>query len=515
MSTPGPQDPQPHFAAARAAVALSWADPRDGARPDPQTPELAALVEDVLGATDQAARMRATWLLLVTLTGAMPSLQEVENAWLGVATGGPTELVVAAVGEAIEPIRSRLSRCLGGTLVDVTITAGTDNYSGVPRVVRQLVSAWGEPPGVHYVVWEAQGVRTLDGAERARLGLTPDTTVPPGTWVVPWDATYVVAEVMRPEAHATAVEAMAFAGVIDLRGIVYDLASLVEPNPDATRGPFLYHLAALSRGSRVSGISQAIAADLSDYYAIFARNGRPQPHVESHVLPEEAGSFEGLDERVAVLDSRVRGDQAWPVVTVVSSLHPRKNHRRLFAACEQLWEEGLRFRLLAVEGTRSRTPSVARAVGRLVERGRPVTLLSQLSDPDLRAAYRLARLTAYVSLAEGYGLPIVESLAAGTPVIASGHGSMAEVAKGGGVLLVDPRDEESVVAGLRRCLTEPALYDDLLAGAVARSRTTWGDYARSVGSFLGVLDETWQSPPEGEHDVEIDNGLPERSGRTG
>jgi glycosyltransferase involved in cell wall biosynthesis len=507
MCPPPAQDPGRRFAAARAAVARSWApvaarDPVvDDQPPFASSPELAALVADALAAPDDATGLRATWLLLVALTGTLPSLGQLEDGWLALGTAGPTDLVVDTVTSATDPARSRLSECLAGTVVDVTTTARTEHHAGVPRVVRQLVSEWREPAGVTYVVWDGLGFRTLNEPERARLHLPHESPRPPGTWVAPYDATFVVTEVLRPEAHATAVEAMALAGVVDLRGIVYDLASLVEPHPDATHGPFLHHLSALSRGTRVSGISEAVAADVSDYFSIYARNGRRHPQVVGHVLPEEAGWRGEADELVLELDSRIRGDRSWPVIAVVSSVQRRKNHGRLLAACERLWAEGLAFRLAAIEGTGSRVPAVTTAIDRLVEQGRPVTLLSHVSEPELRAVYRLARVTAYVSLAEGYGLPIVESLAAGTPVVASDHGSMREIAAGGGVLMVDPRDERSIAEGLRRCLTEPACYDELIAGATARSQSTWQDYARTVGDFLGLVTDV-------HHDSE-------RSGRIG
>jgi glycosyltransferase involved in cell wall biosynthesis len=482
---------------ARADVARAWDAAADqGAAAAVTSRHLSALVAQALDAADPETGTRAVWLLLVALTGALPGLKELEDAWLTLRAAGAADVVTAAVTAAVEPARSRSVTCTGSTLVDVTITAGTRNLAGVPRVVRELVRAWGEPAGVEYVVWEESGLRTLALEERASLGLPAEAARPPGTWVVPWQARYVVVEVMRPEAHASAVEAMALAGAVDLRGVVYDLASLVEPHPDATNGPFLHHLSALSRATAVSGISDAVAADVSDYFAVLARNGRPAPRVAAHVLPSGADVPAEGDPEADDLGSRLRGDPTWPVVLAVSSLHRRKNHARLLAACEQLWDEGLRFRLVAVEGTGSRVPAVAHAVDRMVEHGRPVTLLSHVSEPTLWAAYRLARVTAYVSLAEGYGLPIVESLAAGTPVVTSGHGSMAEIAAAGGVLLVDPRDEAAVTAGLRRVLTEPELYDELLAGVAARRHTSWGEYAETVGAYLGVLPGTDGRAPE-------------------
>ena len=108
----------------------------------------------------------------------------------------------------------------------------------------------------------------------------------------------------------------------------------------------------------------------------------------------------------------------------------------------------------------------------------------------------------------------MESLAAGTPVVASAHGSMAELAEGGGVLQVDPRDERSIADGLRRALTDPAVYEGLLAGVAARRPSTWTAYASSVGEFLGVVADLTDHHID-ELDIEPDLTLDSQgSGRT-
>ena len=490
MGQPEAPDPDPRFGAARAALATAFSAGTDGSATELTSEALTALVDDVLTAGDDAVRLRATWLLLTVLTGALPSPHDLDDAVVALRTHGPAELVGRVVGAAPPASRVLPSRCLGGTWVDVTTTARTSNQAGVPRVVRRLVAEWGEPDGVTLVVWDALGFRTLDADERAQLGLPAAAAVAPGTRVVPLGATFSAVEVLRPEEHANAVEAMALAGVADVRGIVYDLASLVETHPDAARGPFLHHLSALAQGSRVSAISHAVAADVTDYFSVLRRNGRAAPDVSGHPLPDDAEwDGEPSPEARASLESQLRGDSTWPLVAVVSSLHRRKNHARLLAACEELWEQGVAFRLLVVEGTGSRIPALQRAFDRLVERGRPLTVLSHVSDAELQAAYRLARVSAYASLAEGYGLPIVESLAAGTPVVTSRFGSMAELADGGGVLEVDPRDVGAIAAALRSALEGDPDFEPVAKGAEARTPArSWQEYARTVGAFLGIHD---------------------------
>ena len=92
----------------------------------------------------------------------------------------------------------------------------------------------------------------------------------------------------------------------------------------------------------------------------------------------------------------------------------------------------------------------------------------------------------FPSLNEGFGLPVAEALACGTPTITSGYGAMAEIAEGGGAVLVDPRDDRSIADALRRVLTDDAEHARLAAEALARPSRTWDDYARDAwGSLAG------------------------------
>ena len=88
--------------------------------------------------------------------------------------------------------------------------------------------------------------------------------------------------------------------------------------------------------------------------------------------------------------------------------------------------------------------------------------ISAASDDLLWGGYRVARFTVFPSLNEGFGLPLAESLACGTPAVTSNYGSMREIVElGGGALLVDPRDDHSVADGMRALLTDDSLLEEL------------------------------------------------------
>ena len=154
-----------------------------------------------------------------------------------------------------------------------------------------------------------------------------------------------------------------------------------------------------------------------------------------------------------------------PIVLAVGSHEPRKNHLALLHAAELLWREGLLFNLVFVGGNSWNSAAFDAQVDTLRQANRPVQTILGLPDDLLWAAYRQAYCTVFPSLHEGFGLPVAESLASGTPVITSNFGSMRDLARHGGALLVDPRNDHDLTDALRQLLLDPALRDRLAAQA--------------------------------------------------
>ena len=109
--------------------------------------------------------------------------------------------------------------------------------------------------------------------------------------------------------------------------------------------------------------------------------------------------------------------------------------------------------------------------------------LAYLPDETLAILYRLAALFAFPSLYEGFGLPPLEAMASGTPVVTSNVSALPEVT-GGAAFLADPYDVESIGEGMRRVLTEPALADDMRRHGLVRAREF--SWERSVAKTLEV-----------------------------
>jgi glycosyltransferase involved in cell wall biosynthesis len=150
-------------------------------------------------------------------------------------------------------------------------------------------------------------------------------------------------------------------------------------------------------------------------------------------------------------------------VLAVGTLEPRKNLPRLIDATARL---GLELRIAGARGWGGvdvDAPHVRWA-------GRP-------SDNELATLLRGALCLAYPSLWEGFGIPVLEAMLCGTPVVTSDGSAMAEVA-GGAAELVDPRDVDSIAAGIERAL---ARRDELRSAGLERARGfTWAATADAV-----------------------------------
>jgi glycosyltransferase involved in cell wall biosynthesis len=147
-------------------------------------------------------------------------------------------------------------------------------------------------------------------------------------------------------------------------------------------------------------------------------------------------------------------------VLAVGTIEPRKNLERLAAATRRL---GVELRVAGELGWGH------------VELDAAVRRLGRVPDAELARLYRGARCLAYPSLYEGFGIPIVEAMACGTPVVTSRGGATEETA-GGAAVLVDPFDPAAIAAGIEEAF---ARRDELVPAGLERARAFgWDEVAR-------------------------------------
>ncbi len=220
------------------------------------------------------------------------------------------------------------------------------------------------------------------------------------------------------------------------------------------------------------------------------------------IVPSEAtrGDVETLlripSERIAVIPEATDitsedisdADRGWPALSdrlgvrrrflLHTGGHDRvKNLPRLLDAFAGLVREG-RDLALIVAGAHTQD------TGALIERAARHGLLDRVILPgfvsrsDLIALYRRAEALVYPSIAEGFGLPVLEAMACGTPVVTARAGGLPEVG-GDACLYVDPADARAILCAVARVLDEPGLATDLSSRGRSRSaRFSWRETAR-------------------------------------
>ncbi len=233
---------------------------------------------------------------------------------------------------------------------------------------------------------------------------------------------------------------------------------------------------AVRRAAAIIAVSESAKHDIVRLLGV--------PAEKVHVVHEAAAScFRPLSPGPTQAALRQKYSLTERFVLTVGTLEPRKNLVRLLEAFAQLrMRGGLSHTLVFVGGRGWKDGPVFEAVERL-DLGHLVRFLGHVPTADLVGLYNLAEALAFPSLYEGFGLPAVEAMACGTPVLTSSCGSLAEVA-GSAAQFIDPLEVESIAEGLHRVLNDAAWREDLRAKGLAQaSRFSW---TRAAAETLGV-----------------------------
>jgi glycosyltransferase involved in cell wall biosynthesis len=227
---------------------------------------------------------------------------------------------------------------------------------------------------------------------------------------------------------------------------VHDLAVLRHPDafPRWTRTyvPQVIPLV-LRAASRVIAVSEFTASELESLVRVAREKIRVVPNAVDPVFTPDG--------------PRAEGDY----VLAVGTLEPRKNLAR---AVEAARRAGVALRVVGARGWGGVEPDGA-------------SWLGEVDDDELARQYRGASCVVYPSLYEGFGIPVLEAMACGAPVVTSAGGAMEEVADGAAVL-VDPLDAAGIAAGIAEAIDR---RDELRERGLARARSfSWADAAEQT-----------------------------------
>jgi glycosyltransferase involved in cell wall biosynthesis len=171
-------------------------------------------------------------------------------------------------------------------------------------------------------------------------------------------------------------------------------------------------------------------------------------------------------------------------ILAVGTVQPRKNLVRLIQAYILLQTTGsVRARLLIV-GRHAWQSQIIREAVKQSPDPDDIVFLGYVDDPTLAALYHTCDVFAFPSLYEGFGLPVVEAMACGAPVITSNTSSLPEVA-GEAAVLVDPHSTEEIAEALAKVLNSSSMREELCErGRHRAAQFSWENSARRI---LGVM----------------------------
>jgi glycosyltransferase involved in cell wall biosynthesis len=264
--------------------------------------------------------------------------------------------------------------------------------------------------------------------------------------------------------------------------VVHDLAVHLYPEQFTRKDWLLLHVfsAYVARAADlIIAISETTAADLKRYYG--RKDGvKVVYHGVNHELFYPRGKGEGSDKPV-LGDG---GDQIRePFLLFVGQLQPRKNIIALIEAYEKIWQQEKELNLVIAGSHGWLNDEIYKRAKKSVAR-KQIIMTGRVTDEQLRELYWQAEAYVLPSLYEGFGLPVLEAMACGCPVVASNVSSLPEVA-GEAACLFDPRDVNDLVEKINEARNR---RDELVSRGLQRAgEFTWDKTARlTLGAIESV-----------------------------
>jgi len=239
--------------------------------------------------------------------------------------------------------------------------------------------------------------------------------------------------------------------------------------------------------------------------ALIERFTTPQEKIT--VIPCGVGAhFRRITDPVILAATRHKFGLKHPLVLGVGTLEPRKNHLGIIKAFYQTQKKKTRPAMLALAGGHGWLYEETQRVVAELKLENRVRFLGRVSDLELITLYSMADVFAFPSFSEGFGIPPLEAMACGAPVITSNTSSLPEVV-GDAALLIDPHDKHALGDAITRLLEDEQLREELRRKGYQRiQHYTWPLAARKMLSVYQKLYEGVTDFSEDEGNQQSDVG---------
>lgn len=254
---------------------------------------------------------------------------------------------------------------------------------------------------------------------------------------------------------------------------IHDLVWCYFPNTMMWQNLLLERLLmpiSIKMADKIISVSQSTAEDLKSKFM----------DLEDKILmiPEAAGKLEDHQSEVAL---------ASPYLLFVGTLEPRKNLKNLLQAFRKVVDEGMTDHSLIIAGGQGWRKESIEDVIKGLSLEESVQVLGYVEDKALHALYRNAYALVLPSLYEGFGLPLLEAMQYGTPVISSNVSAMPEIVGDAGIL-VDPQSVDELSGAIIELLSSERLRDKLSKRSVKQaSKYSWEESALKTLSLFQAL----------------------------
>lgn len=374
------------------------------------------------------------------------------------------------------------------TTIGIDYTPAYEQGGGIGRLTRELMGALARRQGKYTYRLFVAGARRnqLTQSLNRQFSWCP-TTLTPKTLARVWHRAHLPLpiEVFTGRVnlfHATDFTLPPTLPATKTLLTVHDLSFVRVP--ETASPPLKEYLDAVvprsvHRADHILADSQATKDDLIELY-------RVAPDKISVLLSGVDARFRPVNDipsRAAIREKYGIGHE--PYIFTIGTVQPRKNYTRLIEALAEVRK--LHDVSLVIAGGKGwLEDDMYRALDRLHMHDH-VHLIGFAHDADLPTLYSDALCLAFPSLYEGFGLPILEAMACGIPVLTSNVSSMPEAA-GDAALLVDPRDTPAITKALIRLISDSALRASLVQlGFAQAKRFTWDKSAEELAAIYETL----------------------------